>query len=146
METKMTDTTEVRVSSVQFDAARLVKAYIKMRDAKAEITRKAEEEVSAIQEEMDLVEHALLDICKQTGQDGGKTAAGTFTRSVKTRYTTANWPAMYKFIKDQDAPELLEQRIHQTNMKSFLQENPNLLPEGLNVDSRYSVTVRRASK
>lgn len=142
----MPDTTKVKDSSASHDASRLVKAYIKLRDAKAEITRKADEEVGEIQTQMDAVEQALLEICKQTGQDGGKTAFGSFTRNVKTRYMTSNWPAMYKFIKDQDAPELLEQRIHQTNMKTFLQENPNLLPEGLNVDSRYAVMVRRASK
>lgn len=142
----MTDTTEVTDIPKQYDAAKLVKAYIKMRDKKAEITRKAESDVADIDEQMEIVERALLEICKQTGQDGGKTAYGSFTRSTKTRYMSTNWPAMYKFIKDHDAPELLEQRIHQTNMKTFLQDHPNLLPEGLNVDSKYSVTVRRASK
>ena len=142
----MTDTTKVTNIPKQYDAAKLVKVYIKMRDKKAEITRKAESDVADIEEQMEIVERALLEICKQTGQDGGKTAYGSFTRSTKTRYMSTNWPAMYKFIKDHDAPELLEQRIHQTNMKTFLQDHPNLLPEGLNVDSKYSVTVRRASK
>jgi len=41
-------------------------------------------------------------------------------------------------------PELLERRIHQTNIKQFLEENPDLLPAGLNVDSAYSITVRRS--
>jgi hypothetical protein len=53
---------------------------------------------------------------------------------------------MYRFIKDHDAVELLERRVAQLNMKTFLQENPGLLPEGLNVDSKYSITVRRATK
>jgi hypothetical protein len=50
---------------------------------------------------MDAVEQALLEICKQTGQDGGRTTHGSFTRSVKTRYETTNWPKMYDFIKAQ---------------------------------------------
>jgi hypothetical protein len=51
---------------------------------------------------------------------------------------------MYSFIRTHDAPDLLERRIHQGNMKAFLDANPEVLPEGLNVDSRYSITVRRA--
>jgi len=37
----------------------------------------------------------------------------------------------------------MEKRIHQGNMRLFLEENPDLLPPGLNVDSEYTVTVRR---
>ena len=99
-----------------------------------------------IQAQMDTIEKALLEICKQTGQDGGKTSHGSFTRTVKTRYEATNWPKMYEFIRAHNVPELLEQRVHQTNMKTFLQDNPGLLPEGMNVNSRYAVTVRRASK
>lgn len=129
-----------------YDADKLIRAYIKMRDTKAQVMRDAEDRANEIQEQMNVVERELLEICKQTGQDGGKTAHGSFTRTVKTRYESTNWPKMYEFIRAHDVPELLEQRIHQTNMKQFLQDNPGLLPEGMNVNSRYSITVRRASK
>jgi enamine deaminase RidA (YjgF/YER057c/UK114 family) len=126
------------------DANELVKVYIKIRDAKAAKTAEMEEAVKALQDQMDLVEHELLEICKTTGQDGGKTEHGSFTRSVKTRYWPSDWDAMYRFIKEHDAPELLERRVSQTNFKDFLQANPDKLPEGMNVESRYSILVRRA--
>jgi hypothetical protein len=129
-----------------YDANKLVAAYIKLRDAKEALAKEYDGKINDIKEQMELIEGALLDVCKTTGQDGGKTSHGSFTRSVKTRYWTTDWGSMTKFIKQHDALELFEQRIHQGNMKSFLQENPNLLPDGLNVDSKYSVTVRRASK
>ena len=128
------------------DATKLVSAYIKMRDAKDALTREYEAKINEVKEQMELVEQALLEICKETGQDGGKTAYGTFSRTVKTRYWTNDWGSMYSFIKEHDAIQLLEQRVHQGNMKQFLTENPGLLPEGLNTDSKYSITVRRASK
>lgn len=126
------------------DANELVKVYIKIRDAKAAKSAEMEAELSALQEQMDLVEQELLEICKATGQDGGKTQFGSFTRSVKTRYWPSDWDAMYRFIKEHDAPELLERRVSQTNFKEFLQANPDKLPEGMNVESKYSITVRRA--
>jgi phage host-nuclease inhibitor protein Gam len=128
------------------DATKLVSTYIKMRDAKDALTREYEAKINEVKEQMEVVEQALLDICKETGQDGGRTAHGSFTRTVKTRFWTNDWDSMYRFIKEQDAIQLLEQRVHQGNMKQFLSENPGLLPEGLNTDSKYSITVRRASK
>jgi phage host-nuclease inhibitor protein Gam len=128
------------------DATKLVSVYIKMRDAKDALTREYEAKINEVKEQMETIEQALLDICKETGQDGGRTAYGSFTRTVKTRYWTNDWSSMYRFIKEQDAIQLLEQRVHQGNMKQFLAENPGLLPEGLNTDSKYSITVRRATK
>ena len=39
--------------------------------------------------------------------------------------------------------ELLEKRIHQSNMKEFMEQHPELHPPGLNVDSEYEITIRR---
>ena len=126
------------------DANQLVKVYIKIRDAKERMVKQHEEELAVLEQQLDTVEQELLAICKATGQDGGKTESGSFTRTVKTRYWTSDWDSMYQFIKDHDAPELLERRIHQGNFKEFLQDNPDKMPQGMNVDARYSITVRRA--
>jgi len=121
----------------------LVKAYIKMRDARQQLLREFDEADAKIKQQQDVVQQALLELCKETGTDGLKTSAGTVTRTVKTRYWTSDWNSMKNFIKENDAFELLEQRVHQTNMKSFLEDNPNLMPPGMNIDSRYAITVRR---
>lgn len=128
------------------DANKLVSVYIKMRDAKAALVKAHDEQLEKLDEQMDLIENELLELCKANGQDGGKTEAGAFTRTVRTRYWTNDWGSMTAFIKAHDAMELFEQRIHQTNMKAFLKEHPNLVPDGLNADSRYAITVRRATK
>lgn len=126
------------------DADKLVKVYIKIRDAKAAKTKQLEDEIAQLDVQLDAVENELLELCKATGQDGGKTQHGSFRRSVKTRYWTSDWDHMYQFIKDHDAPELLERRVAQTAFKEFLASNPDKMPEGMNVDSRYAITVTRA--
>jgi len=127
-------------------ADQLVQVYVKMRDAKEAMVKEMETRIKGLTDEMDIVKDALLRICEETGQSGGKTAYGTFTRTVKTRYWTSDWDSMHAFIKEHDALDLLEQRLHQTNIKTFLQEHPELLPPGLNADAKYDITVRRASK
>jgi len=110
-------------------ADKLVRVYIKMRDARAALKAKYEAEDLAI---------------KETGAESIKTAHGTAIRTVQTRYWTGDWAAMHKFIRDHDALDLVERRISQLNMKEFLRENPDVLPTGLNVDHKYTVTVRRS--
>ena len=80
------------------DADKLVAVYVKIRDAKAAKTKEMEDAIKALDDQLDVIEQELLTICKTTGQDGGKTSAGSFTRSVKTRYWTSDWDSMYKFI------------------------------------------------
>lgn len=126
------------------NASKLVQVYIKIRDAKAQLEREYEDKVKELNIQLEAIETELLEICKTTGQDGGKTEFGSFSRTVKSRYWTSDWDSMYSFIREHNAPELLEKRIHQGNIKEFLSENPDKLPAGLNVDSKYSITVRRS--
>jgi hypothetical protein len=46
-------------------------------------------------------------------------------------------------MRDSGAVEILEKRIHQTNMKEFLENNPEVHPPGLNMDSEYEITIKR---
>jgi hypothetical protein len=50
---------------------------------------------------------------------------------------------MYKFMQEHEAMHLLEQRIHNGNMKQFLEENPDAMPAGLQADRKYTVQVRK---
>jgi hypothetical protein len=50
---------------------------------------------------------------------------------------------MYKFLKENDVMHLLEQRIHNGNMRNYLEENPDSLPIGLNADTKYVLSVRK---
>ena len=123
---------------------KLAGIYIKIRDARAKLKSDYEAKDIELQEQMDVIEEQLLEACKSIGADSIRTAAGTVIRSVKNRYWTNDWDSMYSFVREHDAFGLLERRIHQTNMKQFIEENPNLLPMGLNTDSRYSIVVRRS--
>jgi hypothetical protein len=122
---------------------KLAKVYLKIRDARDILKRNYEAEDDKIKSQMEILEAEMLSLCKASNAESIKTKEGTIIRSVKTRYWTNDWDSMYKFIKEHDAFGLLEKRIAQTNTKNFLSENPEILPMGLNLDSEYTVTVRR---
>ena len=125
-------------------AEKLVKVYVKMRDYRAQLKAQYEEQDSTVKEQMELVEAQLLEMCKTTGADSLRTKYGTASRTVQTRYWTSDWEAMHKFIMEHNAPDLLERRISQRQMQEFIKENPDAMPVGLNVDNRYTVSVRRS--
>ena len=122
---------------------KLVKAYIKIRDARKALADEFEKQDAELKESLESIESELLEACKVIGADSIRTPFGTLSRTVKKRYWTNDWHSFYQFVKENDALELLEKRVAQTNMSTFLEENPDLHPPGLNVDSRYSVVVRR---
>jgi hypothetical protein len=121
----------------------MVTAYRKIRDAIRDKEEEFKEELASLKEQLDLVAGGLLDICNTLDVDSLRTNAGTVSRRVNTRYWTSDWDAMYQFIKEHDAPFLLEQRIHNGNLKQFLADNPEVLPVGLQADNKYVVQVRK---
>lgn len=125
-------------------ADKLAEIYIKIRDARAKLKEEYEEQDATAKEQQDLIAEQMLAICKEQNADSIKTQAGTIIRKVDTRYWTSDWESMYDFIHEHDAYPLLEKRIHQTNMRQFLEENPDLLPAGLMTDSKYTIVVRRS--
>lgn len=136
----MTDNTVV---GGEVPLEKLTRIYIKMREKKAEVAKELEDKVSKIESDMKTVKTAILQHMKDIGAESLKTSAGVVYRTVRTTYATSDWESMNKFILEHGVPELLEKRIHQTNMKAFLEDNPDLLPPGLNANAEYSVTIRR---
>lgn len=122
---------------------KLVRVYLKMKTKRDEITQAYKEEEKILAEQMDKVKGALLDYCRENGVEGARTQDGLFYRTVSTMYSTNDWTSMGEFIVENNLPQLLEKRLHQGNVKQYLEENPDALLPGLNVDSRYQISIRR---
>ena len=128
------------------DLDQITSIYIKIRDARADKKRAFDVEDKELEDQLSVLAAQMLDTCKEMGADSIRTPHGTIIRTVKSRYWTNDWDSMYNFIQENGAFGLLEKRLHQTNMKDFLSENPDYLPMGLNVESEYTVSVRRSKE
>ena len=124
----------------------LVTAYRKLRAAISEAEEDYEARVKALKEKLELVTTELLNFCNEQNLDSIRTPSGTVSRRVQTRYWTTDWEQMNKFIVEHEAVHLLEKRIHNGNMKQFLEENPDVLPIGLQVDNKYVIQVRKPTE
>jgi DNA-binding ferritin-like protein (Dps family) len=123
------------------DAAKLIKIYRKIREAKDELSAKFKKEEEALKEQMQQVESLLLEAITSTGGESIRTEYGSATRQIKERFWSTDWDEFKKFALAHNALDLFEQRIAQKNMATFLKENPTKIPAGLQVDRRYSVLV-----
>lgn len=137
---------EAQGTSAPIDLDKLTTVYIKIRDRRAELKREFEDADNELKAQAEILETQMLDVCKEMNADSIRTPHGTIIRSVKSRYWTNDWDSMYDFIEEHGAFGLLEKRLHQTNMKDFLLENPTTLPIGLNVENSYTVVVRRSKE
>ena len=121
-------------------AEKLINIYRKMSTRLSEL----EQEQDTIKAQRKMVADHMLELLKETGAESMRTAAGPIYRTVRPRYTTTDWDSMYKFIVEHDAFHLMQQRVHDTNMKKFLEENPEVLPPGLHCLSADTVGVRKS--
>lgn len=122
---------------------RLVSTYLRIRNAINEQEELFESVIKPLKEQHEVLADAILAICNKHDADTIKTTAGTISRRITSRYWTSDWDALYKVVLDNEAPYLLEQRIHNTNMKQFLEEHPDTFPAGLQADRKYTISVRK---
>jgi len=124
---------------------KLTKTYLRIRAKRAELANRFKEEENNLLEQMEKIKKALLDYCKSHNVESVKTSEGVFYRTTRAKYWTSDWEQMHKFILEHEVPELLDKRLNQSNMRQFLEENPDVVPKGLNVDSEYIISVRKKS-
>lgn len=123
---------------------KLTSIYLKIKSKRDVLSRDFKQEDERLKVQQDAIKQRLLDYCKANEIESVRTEAGTFYRSIKTKFWTSDWESMHKFILEHEVPEFLTKSLNQANVKQFMDENPTLVPAGLNVDSEYVVSVRKA--
>ena len=121
---------------------KLVRIYMKMRASIQDL----DAQIETIKEQQQEVKNEIKDRMRAMGTKSMKTDSGTVSLTEKTRYYTQDWDSFKRFVIEHDAVDLLEKRIAQTNMRTFLEENPALVPPGLNSDTEFDVSVRKPTK
>jgi hypothetical protein len=126
------------------DNAKMVRAYLKMRDARTALKRQFEEEDGKIRLQMDKLESAMLKHLQETNTDSIRTDAGMFYRQEELTPTGSDWDVFYGWVKENDAFEALERRIKKTFVKEYMETHSGGIPPGVSVYREYVVRVRRS--
>lgn len=125
---------------------KLARVYRKIYAKIQELTQEYESQIEELKLKQDEIKTAMKDQMMALGTNSVRTDEGTIILSQKTRYYTDDWDSFKTFVMEHDALDLFEKRIAQKNMATFLEENPGVVPAGLNSMSEYAVTVRKPTK
>ena len=125
---------------------KLAKVYRKIYTKVNELTVQYESQLEELKAQQEEIKNAMKDQMVALGLQSVKTDEGTIILSQKTRYYTDDWDSFKTFAVEHDALDLFEKRIAQKNMAMFLEENPGVVPFGLNSMSEVSVSVRKPSR
>ena len=123
------------VEVIPLDKLVAIHAKIKARQAKLD------KELAELEEQREEIRLAIKDQMKALGLTSVRTSSGTVSLMKSTRYNTQDWDSFKAFVLEHQVVDLLEKRIAQTNMAQFLEENPGVVPPGLNSVTGFDIRV-----
>lgn len=122
----------------------LVRTYLTIRNAKSSLYSEYTKKSGELEEELKQIGAVLIEECNRIGADSIRTDAGTVTKSIKEEYTCGNWDEFKQFIIQENALELLAQKIHQSNFREYMANHGgDGLPPGISSVREYKATVRK---
>lgn len=122
---------------------KLAMVYRKITAKIQEITQTRDNEIEQLEAQRNMVKDKIKAMMLELKVSSVKTDQGTVVLATKTRYNTQDWDAFKQFVLEHEAVDLLEKRIAQSNMSQFLNENPGVVPPGLNSTTEYTISVRK---
>jgi len=124
---------------------KLVKTYITIRDKRNELARAYESKDKELGNDLISIEQALLNSCNEIGADSMRTEFGTVIKKEKQSFVCGDWDNFKKW--EHFEIEMLQQRIHQGNIKEFLSNREDEgLPPGISTMREFKITVRKPTK
>ena len=125
---------------------KLAKIYQKIRARVQALTTEYETQLDELKAQQQEVAHEMKNRMQKLGMASVRTTEGPIVLGQKTRFFTSDWDSFKQFVLEHEVLDLFEKRIAQGNMKQFLEENPGVVPPGLNSDSEVTITVRKPTK
>jgi len=128
---------------MQVDMEKLARLHLKMRDRKAEINRKAKEEVARIDEQMDKLNAFMLNILRESKLKSMTTEAGTIYKEDDIIPRAENWNDVFDFVRENDGFDIFERRLKKTFVQEYMDAHEGQPPPGVGVMREVKVHVRR---
>ena len=145
----MNDTVEEPVVEPNDDSDKikldeLVQTYLTIRNERDSLARQFQLKDQELRADLQQLEQVMLNSCNEVSANSIRTGSGTIIKSLKENYVCSDWTNFKGFILDNEAPELLQQRIHQANFKEFLSSrSDDGLPPGISTMREFNIVVRK---
>ena len=133
--------------SEQIKLDEIVQAYLTIRGQRENIAREFELQDAELKAEQAQLEQVLLEQCNEMNAETIRTGAGTVVKTLRESYICSDWDGLKSFIMDNGLIELMQQRLHNTNLKEYLASHDGEgMPPGVSSFREYSIVVKKPSK
>lgn len=124
----------------------LVQTYLTIRNERNTLKHAFEVKDDELKGDLEKLEQAMLSYCNDINADSIRTGSGTVIKSIKETFICNDWDNFKSYILDNQALDLLQQRISDSNLKEFLSTRQSEgLPPGISTMREVKVTVRKPS-
>lgn len=125
----------------------IVQTYLRIRSQRETIQRDYELQDAELKAEQVQLEQVLLEQCNSMNAETIRTGAGTIVKTLKENFICSDWDGLKSFILENGLIELMQQRLHNTNLKEYLANHEGEgMPPGVSSFREYSVVVKKPSK
>jgi len=132
--------------SEQIKLDEIVQAYLTIRGQRENIAREFELKDAELKAEQAQLEQVLLEQCNEMNAETIRTGAGTVVKTLRESYICSDWDGLKSFIMENGLIELMQQRLHNTNLKEYLTTHEGEgMPPGVSSFREYSIVVKKPS-
>lgn len=136
-------TEAIVTEEVKSKQEQVVERMIAIRDARAALKAKYEDEDKKLREQWDRGEAWLMNELQTSGATGLKFECGSVSQTTTMQANIGDWAAFTRFIVENNEVELLQKRVSTTALKAYLDQEGAAVPPGLNVTNIRGITIRR---
>jgi len=120
----------------------VIKKYMKLRDEKAAIEAEIKERVDKIKADMAKLEAFLKAKMDADGLTSFKSEHGTAFLTTTDFANIEDWDAVLKFIREEEAYDMLEKRVSKTAVRGYIDANKEV-PPGIRYGTKLDVNIRK---
>ncbi|HLF66053.1 MAG TPA: hypothetical protein VI522_00395 [Gammaproteobacteria bacterium] len=131
------------INAMELD--KLVKLFVKTRDAKSAAKKLFDAQESQFNQIMDRCENLMLAKADATGVTGFNTPFGTTYIAETKKISIADDSAFFAFVKSEEDLDFFERRVSVSHVDKYMEINGGVLPPGLNLFKERVMRVRKAS-
>ena len=120
----------------------VIKKYMRLRDKKAAVEATVKEELDQIKANMAKLEAFLKVKLDADGLTSFKTDHGTAFLTTTAFANVEDWDAVLRFIREEEAFDMLEKRISKTAVRGYIEANKEV-PPGVKYGTKLDINVRK---
>lgn len=120
----------------------VIAAYVKLREKRSQIKAEAERQADELQTKMNKLESWIKEQADAMGVTSFKTKHGTAFLTTVDFAAVADWDAILKFVRENEAFDMFEKRISKSAVRGYIDQTKQV-PPGVNYGTRIEVNVRK---